>query len=112
MTESNRPQVNRVLVAVIAVGCLLTGIAIAVVDSPNNFWCGSFVRVGLLMSAFWIGLPSKGRAAAWADLNPWWIVGIAALLLVIVRRPRILLPFLVVAVVLGVLVPKLTRSLK
>ena len=110
--ETQRPQVNRFLVALIAIGCLITGVTIAVVDTMDNFWCGSFVRVGLLMGAFWLAAPSKGRAAAWANVSPWWIVGVASMLIFIVRRPRVLIPFAIAFVVLGVIVPKLIGAPK
>lgn len=109
-TEQNRPQLNRTLVAVIALVCLAAGAYISLNYPEESFWGGSFVRVGLLMGAFWYAAPTKGRAAAWANISPWWIVGVAALLLFIVRRPRILIPFGIAIVVLGVFVPKLLPS--
>lgn len=105
--QTQRPEINRVVVALIAIGCLMAGLAIAIFDSMENFWCGSFVRVGLLMGAFWFAAPSQGRAAAWANVSPWWIVGVAAALLFIVRRPRVLIPFALAVIILGVIVPKL-----
>ncbi len=103
----NRPQVNRLLVGFIAISCLVAGVAIAIYDSMENFWCGSFVRVGALMTAFYYAAPSKGRAAAWANISPWWIVGTASMLLFIVRKPRVLIPMVGALFVLGVVVPKL-----
>lgn len=105
--DQTRPQVNRLLVGIITLICLVAGAYISLNHPEESFWGGSFVRVGLLMGAFWYAAPTKGRAAAWANVSPWWIVGIAALLLFIVRRPQILIPFGIAVVVLGVIVPKL-----
>lgn len=106
-SESNRPQINRLLVGVIAILCLVLGAVISVTSPEDGFWGGSFVRVGLLMVAFWYAAPTKGRAAAWANISPWWIVGVAALLMLVVRRPRILIPFILLLIFLGVVLPKL-----
>ncbi|QDT34114.1 hypothetical protein [Thalassoglobus polymorphus] len=106
-SDQNRPQVNRLLVGIIAILCLIAGAIISLNYPEESFWGGSFVRVGLLMAAFWYAAPTKGRAAAWANVSPWMIVGVAALLLLIVRRPRILIPFGVALFVLGFIVPKL-----
>ncbi len=107
VTDKNRPQVNRLLVGFIAISCLIAGVSIAVYDSMENFWCGSFVRVGALMGAFYYAAPSKGRAAAWANISPWWIVGTAGMLLFIVRKPRVLIPLGIAIFVLGVVIPKI-----
>ena len=105
-SDQSRPQVNRLLVGFLAISCFAAGLAIAIFDSMENFWCGSFVRVGALMGAFYYAAPSKGRAAAWANISPWWIVGIAGMLLFIVRRPRVLLPIGIAIFVLGVVIPR------
>ena len=112
MPPVDHQKFNRVLVAVLAVVCFASAAAIWILDSWENLWCGSFVRAGLLLLAFWIALPTKGRAAAWADISPIWIVGFAGGLVFVVRRPRVLLPILAVLFVLSYLVPMLTRSRK
>ena len=109
--DSQNPQVNRWLVAVLAVVCLFSGITIAVVDTPNNMWCGGFVRVGVLLSVLWFCLPSKGRPAAWANFSPWWLLGIVPLL-IMVRRPVVLVPLVIVLVFLGAIIPMFTRPRK
>lgn len=104
--HEKRPEINRNLVAVITLVCLCAGAYIGLTQPDDQFWAGSFVRVGLLMGAFWYAAPTKGRAAAWANVSPWWIVGVAGLLLLIVRRPRVLIPFGIAIMVLGIVIPK------
>ncbi|MFG0333422.1 MAG: hypothetical protein ACF8TS_08685, partial [Maioricimonas sp. JB049] len=68
--SSQQVAVNRTLVGIIAVVCLLAGAVIFVMDSYHNVWCGAFVRTGLLMGAFWLALPAGDREAAWANVSP------------------------------------------
>gem|GEM_PF-1514117 len=103
MTLTTRPQLNRLLVALCALGCLVSGLAIGLLDSWNNLWCGSFVRSSLLLGAFWLGMPTQGRAAAWAGFSPSWVLaGIAAVVLLgrVIRQPQILLPLIGAAMTL------------
>ena len=96
---------------VLAIGCLCAGLLIGIFDSwNNNIWCGSFIRSGLLVGAFWVGMPTRGRAAAWANVSPWMTIGVVAAVFFLIRRPQILLPL---GGVLGFLVfvaPLLTQS--
>lgn len=103
---------NRLLVFVSAAGCILIGIAIAVLDSTDNIWCGSFIRAGLVMGAFWVAMPTPKRPAAWAGFNPWWIPVIVVVMLVVVRRPQVMVPFAAAFFALMVLMPLLTTKLK
>jgi len=107
VTNPTRPQVNRTLVLVLAIACMVAGIAIGYFINMENIWCGSFIRVSLLLGAFWIAMPTKGRAAAWADISPWSVAGIVAVLLFVVRRPRVFIPIILVVLVLMYLIPKL-----
>ena len=84
MTDQ-RVQVNRSLVGLIAAACLGAAITIAVVDTYENMWCAAFVRVGVLMSAFWLALPTRHREAAWANLSPYTVIGALMAILVVAR---------------------------
>lgn len=93
MTDQRVP-VNRTLVGLIALTCLGAAAAIGVVDTWENLWCAAFMRVGLLMAAFWLALPSGRREAAWANLSPYTIVG-ALVAVFIVARWRSALPIVI-----------------
>jgi hypothetical protein len=101
-----RVPVKRHLVGVIAFGCLGSALAIGLFDTWENMWCAAFVRVGVLMGAFWLALPSKHREAAWANVSPYTII--AALVAVfVVARWRAALPIVIgVALVALVLRPR------
>ena len=96
--------VNRTLVGVIAVVCLCAGVVIMLVDSYQNMWCAAFVRVGLVMGALWIALPSRGREAAWANVSPYTLLAVLFGALVFVRRPLFFLPLLVAFTMIGLFV--------
>jgi hypothetical protein len=101
MTARQVP-VNRTLVGLIALGCLGAALMIGLVDTWQNMWCAAFVRVGLLMGAFWLALPSRNREAAWANLSPYTILA-ALVAVVVVARWRSALPIVIVVGILALL---------
>lgn len=108
MTEQ-RVTVSRPLVGVITLGCLAAAFGVALVDSWENLWCGAFARVGLLMGAFWIALPSRHREAAWANLSP-YTVGGALVAIFVVARWRAALPIVIAVVVIGLMLRPKNRG--
>lgn len=111
MDDTARIRINRLIVGLLAILCLIAGLAIGVTDSMENLWCGSFVRAGLLLAAFWIAMPTKGRAAAWAQTSPYWILLIVGGLIVI-RRLEIFLLAALILFFLAVVVPLLIGTSK
>lgn len=95
---ATRVPVNRTLVGVLALGCVAAGVAVGAFDSLENVWCASFIRTGVLLGAFWLALPSRGREAAWANVSPWSLAIALGLALMFVRRPKIF--FVIVGVVI------------
>lgn len=65
-------------------------------DEAWEMWYAGFLRVGLLMGAFWQALPARGRDAAWAEVSPVALIGGLIVLFVAVRRPKVFIPLLVV----------------
>ncbi|WP_437224802.1 hypothetical protein SH661x_003788 [Planctomicrobium sp. SH661] len=110
MNSLTRQQVNRFLVGILAIACVCAGPIIGVLDSWNNIWCGSFIRAGLLLGAFWVGMPTRGRAAAWANVSPWMTLGVIAAVILLIRRPQVLIPFGAVMGFLMFIVPLFTRA--
>ena len=99
--------INRTLVGVLAIGCLTAAAAIWIfaptTEGEDNWdmWKGAFTRVGLLMSAFWLALPTSGREAAWANVTPMTFIGILLAIAGIAARPKVVVPVLIVLTVLG-----------
>jgi hypothetical protein len=110
MKSITRQQWNRWLVGLSGIGCLLVGVFWPWESTAQGeIWKGSFIRAGLLLGAFWLGMPTHGRAAAWSKVSPWWVAGAILLVLVIIRRPWIFIPLIAVLLLLGVMIPLLTR---
>lgn len=103
MTDTQVP-VNRSLVGLLAIICVVAGAAVGYFDSLENVWCGSFVRTGLLLGAFWLALPSGRREAAWANVSPWTLVAALGAALIFVRRPKIFFVILAVLIVAAVVI--------
>jgi hypothetical protein len=99
--------VNRTLVGLISLICLLSSAGLFLVhggDEGWEMWYAGFLRVGLLMGAFWQALPTKSRDAAWAEVSPMALIGGLVLLFIAVRRPKVFIPlFVIVGAILFVL---------
>jgi len=81
-------EINRPLVGVLTIICYLVAAYIWLRYPNEEFWLGGFVRVALLMSAFWLALPSGNREAAWANVSPSTFVAILVAVLMVPRYPR------------------------
>lgn len=95
------------MVGVLAVVCLGTALALWLTNSggrQSDLWLAAFLRVGILLCALWLALPTKSRDAAWANVSPLTFAGLL-LLLAGLARPifRIFLPLGIVLIILGLL---------
>jgi hypothetical protein len=114
-TTERRTAVSRPLVGIIALALLGTWAVIGLlqltgtVDSEDarlRMWWAAFGRVGLVMLAFWLALPSPGRPAAWAKLSkPMLIALILAVVLVTISPAarRLAIPLLAVLAIASLL---------
>ncbi len=108
-TSNDKVTINRTLVGVLALICLISAAAIWLsrrdagdTDTNARMWQAAFTRVGLVMAAFWIALPSKGREAAWANISKQSLVVILLGLVALTRlKLQIVLPAVVVLLILG-----------
>ncbi|QDT38771.1 hypothetical protein [Stratiformator vulcanicus] len=102
MTETSPKglDLNPRLVGLIALGCLLgAGGSYLFLPHKPSLYAG-FIRVGLLMSALWLALPSKNREAAWARLSPLGVAIWVATLLLVAISPKLGVPLLIVLMVI------------
>lgn len=106
-------EINRTLVGISALVCLLTaGTLLAVYPSDDSwvYWQGAFVRVGALMSALWLALPSGKRQAAWTNVSPTTFLGVILAVFGIAFRPKVAVPLIIVVAIIGfVLRPRQKR---
>ncbi len=98
--------INRNLVGIISIACfLLAGYLYQFVTveefAQQKVATGAFMRVGLLMFAFWLALPHKNREAAWANVSPWVFVGLISAVVGVAWRPKIAVPIIVILSIFG-----------
>ncbi len=103
--NDGKVTLNRPLVGIIALGCLgafgyLMSASFNTPDDNLQMWAGAFGRVGLLMGALWLALPSKNHEAAWANVAPSTLIGLILGIAWIAWKPKVAIPFLLI---LGVL---------
>lgn len=94
---SSQVPVNRTLVGILAVLCLVSGAVLMLSGStgPIALWQGALFRVGVVLAAFWLALPSRTREAAWARVPIWQVVGVLLVILAVARSPaaaKVLIP--------------------
>jgi len=96
-----RVEINRTLVGLVTIACFVAAAAIWVFDlEQEHLWLSGFIRVGLLMGALWLALPSGRRPAAWAHVSPATIPLLLVAIVILIRVPfRIAVLVLVVLVV-------------
>ena len=107
-----RVQRNRLLVGVLAIASLLLGYVALANDWMEPIWAAGMIRSGLLLGALWVAMPTRGRAAAWANVSPWWFVLGAAAMFFVMRRPLVLIPLALALFVLAIVIPILTGKAK
>jgi hypothetical protein len=80
-------------------------------DEANlDMWRAGFLRVGLLMFALWIALPTKDRPAAWSNISKPMLFGLLLAIVLVAVRPWIAIPLLaVLAVASLILRPRARR---
>lgn len=107
----HKHAISRPLVGVITVALLLTWGVMGLLqwtgtldssDAQVRVWWAGFGRVGLLMFALWIALPSKGRPAAWANLSKPMLVLFLLVAVLLAVRPWIAVPLLALMALAGI----------
>jgi hypothetical protein len=97
--NSNRKPVNRTMVGLISLGCMISGgylWAQQPEDKKTMMWAAGLIRAGALMAAFWIALPTKDRPAAWAQVSKGKLAGIILAIGAMAFRPWIFVPMFAV----------------
>lgn len=101
-TTVSRPLVGFLIIA-------LFGVAFSLSLWPNLFpgaagaaLAGATARVGIVMVALWLALPTRNRPAAWAKVSSAWTVPVVLATLALFRVPfRLLIPLAGLLLVTG-----------
>ncbi len=99
MTNDELLRKKRIHVGLIAVVCLIAAFALNWFPEHEGLQ-GAMVRVGILLSAFWLVLPTKDRPAAWKKLSSNWVIGMAVVGAIAMPRARAMFP--VIAIIIGI----------
>ena len=94
--------VNQMMVGLVTLVCLGSALAIWLFAPQNTMLQAAFVRVGCVMAAFWLALPTRFRDAAWANVSPTTFAGILLALFAAAYRPKIvryMIPILIVLLI-------------
>ncbi len=91
---------KRKTVGFIAIVCLGVAVVAGLYGQLQSPWYSACLRVGLVMGALWLALPTKIRPAAWAHLSKWWLIGIA-LTAIALPRLRGIWPVLLIGIIIG-----------
>jgi hypothetical protein len=102
-SDSTKIEVNRPLVGVIAVACVVTSVVLEFLPDANEMWVAGFRRAGVMTGAIWLALPTKNRAAAWANVSPWTLIGVVGGIVAVAARPRVLIFFVPILISLAIL---------
>lgn len=92
------------MVGVLALVCLMVWGAMFLLPESSNatdLWHGAFLRIGVVMAAFWISLPARGRDAAWSGINATTLVGAAFLAFLTARLRFAVIPIAIGVVMVG-----------
>lgn len=93
----------------IALGCLLLAAVGFATSGTDSAWPSAAMRVGVVLGALWLCLPTKSRPAAWSVMSRERLAVIIVTAMLI-NRLKYALPLLAIAAVLGwVLRPKKRR---
>lgn len=98
---------KRQQVGIIAGGCLVVAGFATVFGSGNTAWSASCFRIGVVLGALWLALPTKTRPAAWANMSRWTIVGIMVFA-AFLPRLKWFLPILILGIAIGWLLRRKT----
>lgn len=113
MTQESTIEINRPLTGVLAIACL-TGAGVVwgfgLEEDQSPIWTAGFMRVGLLMSAFWLALPTRDRPAAWANVSRTTFIGLIFSLIAMFRFPKVAFGMIAVLAAMHIFVrPRVKR---
>ena len=93
MVSEEEMRKKRVYVGLYSFLCLM-GAGILVLYPEHEGLQGALLRVGVLLFAFWLAMPTKNRPAAWKVLSSNWILVGGAIVAALIPRLRAMFPVL------------------
>ncbi len=98
---TNNPLIEkRRRVGMVAGVCLASAFIVFLIQDLQNAWASALLRIGLVLGALWLALPTRTRPAAWARLSRWKLAGIVVFA-VLLPRLKMILPILLIGMLIG-----------
>lgn len=106
MNNETRTTVSRPLVGVIAIALLIAATVLWLWPGDSTgavmTWRAACLRIGIVMAALWLALPTGSRPAAWANLSVRSVVVLVLAAAAVLRIPvRVFMPLAVVTMALS-----------
>jgi hypothetical protein len=106
--EDPNADMRRLLAGLIAVTLLAAAALLWILPGVSTsqaavMWRGACGRIGIVMAALWMAMPTRTRPAAWAKLNPRSVAAVSLAALAIRFPLKLLLPVAGILIIAGVL---------
>lgn len=97
MVNEDELRSKRIYVGLLAIGFLIGAAVTFFAAADNEGLQGALMRVGLLLGAFWLAMPTKTRPSAWKILptSNWAIFGMI-ISAVFISRLKVMFPVLAI----------------
>ena len=95
MVSDDELRKKRVYVGLFSLICLI-GAGVLSFFPGNEGLQGALLRVGILLFAFWLALPTNKRPAAWKGLSSNWVLVGGVVMAAAIPRLRAMFPVLAV----------------
>ncbi|HET6324857.1 MAG TPA: hypothetical protein VFG04_09165 [Planctomycetaceae bacterium] len=104
--DNSDAAIRRLLVGVLALALLTAAVLLWIFQSNSTsqattLWRAGCGRMGVVVAALWLAMPTRSRPAAWANLNPRSVAALGLAGLAMKFPPKYLLLLGVILVVAG-----------
>ncbi len=99
MVSEDDLRKKRIYVGILSIASVVGSVVLEFYPD-NEGLQGALLRVGLLLAAFWLAMPTKSRPAAWKSISSnWTLVG---LVIAAIVMPRAKAMFPIIAIIAGI----------
>jgi hypothetical protein len=104
--DDSDAAIRRMLVGVIALALLTASVVLWILPGASTsqatlMWRAGCGRMGIVVAALWMAMPTRSRPAAWANLNPRSVAALGLAALAIKFPLKLLLPLAAILVIAG-----------
>lgn len=104
--DDSDAAIRRMLVGLLALALLTASVVLWILPGASTnqataMWRGGCGRMGIVVAALWMAMPTRSRPAAWANLNPRSVAALGLAALAIKFPLKLLLPLAGILVIAG-----------